>query len=239
VAVTTRSEDLLRRALQHDDPDDSLRAVAALRARLNAVEEDHVRDALRAGSSWADIARSLGISRQAAHRRFAERCRPDADPAAAAVIGATPQARQVVRVAAEEAAAMGHVSAGPEHLLLALLRDDVGPAVQALEELDVYYSVVRREVRALYGDGETSPEPKGGRAPISTRARRILERAVREAVESEATEVGVEHILLAVVRDTEGGAARALAALGVTPRRVEMRLRRAVVGPRPPAVALR
>lgn len=237
--MSTRSEDLLRRALQHADPDDGLRAVAALRARLNALEEDHVRDALRAGSSWADIARSLGISRQAAHKRYAARCRPAADPAATAAIGATAQARQVIRVAAEEAAALGHVSAGPEHLLLALLRDDVGPAVQALEELDVYYSAVRREVRVLYGEGETLPEPRGGRAPISARARRVLERAVREAVESDASEVGVEHVLLAVLRDTEGGAVRALSALGVTPRRVEMRLRRAVVGPRPPAVALR
>ena len=123
---------------------------------------------------------------------------------------------------------MGHVSAGPEHLLLALLRDDQGPAVLALEKLDVHYSSVRREVRALYGETESNggPESTPRKAPISARAREALERAVRLAAANEDTKVGVEHILIAVLRDSSGGAVRALGALGVSPRRVEATLRR-------------
>jgi hypothetical protein len=238
--VTSHSEELLRRASRHDDPERALRAVTALRARLNALEEEHVRIAILAGLSWGEIARALGVSRQAAHKRFAERCRFHAGPSAAA-IGASVQARLAIRIAAEEAASMRHSSAGPEHLLLALLREDVGPAVQALEELGVHYSAVRREVRALYGESDeaVSAEPPSRHAPISARARKALERAVREAVAAGADEVGVEHVLLGVLGDPVGGAVRALAALGITPRRVEARLRRIVSGPLPLVAALR
>jgi hypothetical protein len=215
--VANRSEDLARRASRLDDPEAGLRALTALRVRLNAVEEEHVRNAVRAGMSWGQIGRSLGISRQAAHKRFASRCRPDPS-VSAATIAATAQARRAVRIAAEEAASMGHASAGPEHLLLALLRDDQGPAVHALEKLGVHYSSLRREVRALYGETEPNgaPEPTARKAPISARARETLERAVRLAAASEDREVGVEHVLFAVMRDSGGGAVRALAALGVT-----------------------
>ncbi len=229
----------MSRAARLDDPEAGLRAISALRARLNALEEEHIRNALAAGQSWGEIARVLGVSRQAAHKRFAERCRPDAGPPAATGVGATAQARRAVRIASEEAASMGHVSAGPEHLLLALLRDDVGPTVQALEELGVHYSAVRREVRALYGESDKAgAEPSSRLAPISARARQALERAVRAAVSSQADEVGVEHVLLGVLGDSVGGAVRALAELGISPRRVETRLRRNLDDVRPLAGAL-
>jgi ClpA/ClpB-like protein len=237
---TNRSEDLARRVSQFDDPEAALRAVAALRARLTTLEEEHVRNALRAGASWGRIGRSLGITRQAAHKRFAARCRPDPELASAQTASTT-QARRAVRFAAEEAASMGHASAGPEHLLLALLRDDQGLAVLALEQLDVHYSSARREVRALYGETEAngSPEPASRKALISARAREALERAVRLAAANGDKEVGVEHILVAVMRDPGGGAVRALAALGVSPRRVEATLRRVAGGRPPKASALR
>jgi hypothetical protein len=240
-SVSTRAEDLVRRAARLDDPEDGLRAVSALRASLNALEEDHVRNALVAGRSWGQIARAIGISRQAAHKRFADRCRPEERPPAAAAIGASAQARRAVRIAVEEAASMGHASAGPEHLLLALLRDDVGPAVHALEELGVHYSAARREVRALYGESDdlAGAEPAVRRVPVSARARQALERAVREAVAAGADEVGVEHVLLGVLGDAPGGAVRALAALGITPRRVQTRLRRILSGSLALTAALR
>jgi ATP-dependent Clp protease ATP-binding subunit ClpC len=149
-------------------------------------------------------------------------------------VGATEQARHVVRIATEEAAAMGHVSTGPEHLLLALLRDDEGPAVLALEEQGVHYSVARRSVRRLYGqpDAPDGPPLPGTRAPISNRAREALERAIREAIARGDALVGVEHVLTVLLRDTGGGAVRALEGLGIDPGAVASGLSARLAGGR-------
>ncbi len=237
--MANRPDELLQRALAEDDPEAALRAVTALRARLTALEDDHVRNAVRAGISWADIARALGISRQAAHKRFAARSRADEPPRIKGTTHTTEQARRTVLIATEEAAALGHPSAGSEHLLLALLRDDTGPVVAALEELGVSRGAVRREVRALYGDAEAELDSRHGRAPISARGHRALESAIREASESGAPEVAVEHVLLGTLRDAEGGAVRVLEALGLTAGAVEAGLRAALDEPQPPPARLR
>ena len=115
---------------------------------------------------------------------------------------------------------MGHRSVGPEHLLLGLLRDDRGPAIEALEAVGVSFAATRREVRRLYGDPEDGNGQDTGKpateAPISDRARGTLEQALAEAGRRSEAHLGVEHILAALLRDVPGGAVRALAALGVT-----------------------
>jgi ATP-dependent Clp protease ATP-binding subunit ClpA len=113
---------------------------------------------------------------------------------------------------------MSHPSVGPEHLLLALLRDDRGPAAEAFEAVGVSFAAARREVRRLYGEPEEGGEARAAAppAPISSRAREALERAAREA-ESNGRAVGVEHVLLGVLRDPQGGGVQVLAALGVPP----------------------
>lgn len=231
-SVGLRSVELARRATRLDRPEEGLRAVAALRSHLSALEEEHVRNAVLAGASWGKVAGLLGVSRQAVHKRYATRCRPP-DPATNTEVPATEQARQVVRIASEEAAAMGHGTTGPEHLLLALLRDDRGAAVLALEGVDVSYSAARREVRRLYGQPENGdgPPPNQVRAPISARAREALEHAVREARSRGDATIGVEHVLLGVLRDREGGAAETLNGLGVHTEEVEERLLGVLVVP--------
>jgi ATP-dependent Clp protease ATP-binding subunit ClpA len=122
---------------------------------------------------------------------------------------------------------MGHRSVGPEHLLLGLLRDDAGPAAEALESLGVSFGAARREVRRLYGQAGTADEgaSPAAEAPISNRAQAALERALRESGRQEGRRVGVDHVLAALVRDPRGGAVQVLAALGVTPDQVERELR--------------
>ena len=121
---------------------------------------------------------------------------------------------------------MEHGSAGPEHLLLALLRDDRGPAVRALEAAGLSYSAARREVRRLYGQPDLDIEALSGRelAPVSARAQESLQQAVREAAARGDAALGVEHVLLGLLRESQGGAVGALGALGIVPSDIEQAL---------------
>src|SRR5687767_1725144 len=130
--VKSHSLELARRAARLEDPEGALQAVAALRPHLDTLEEQHVENALRTGSSWSDVARLLGVSRQAVHKRYAGRLRSHVSSKPRKT-QALDQVRETINLARQEAAAMEHGSVGPEHLLLALLRDDRGPAAGALE----------------------------------------------------------------------------------------------------------
>src|SRR5687767_1134346 len=161
------------------------------------------------------------MSKQAAHRRYAARLRPRLEAAESddSLRGITVQAREALEYAAQEAAAMGHPTVGPEHLLLALLRDDRGPAVAALEAVGVSFAAARREIRRLYGEPDDGDGDGGGGgpapAPLSARARSVLHHALRGAARTGAGAVGVEHFLLGLLHDPQGGAVRVLERLGV------------------------
>lgn len=225
--------DLARRAGETNHPDEGLSAVAALRRHLDALEEHHVELALRQGWSWSRVAEQLGMSKQAAHSRYADRLRPRLEAAESddSLRGITVQAREALEYAAQEAAAMGHPTVGPEHLLLALLRDDRGPAVAALEAVGVSFAAARREIRHLYGDPDDGDGDGGGGpapAPLSARARGVLHHALRGAARTGAGAVGVEHLLLGLLHDPQEGAVRVLERLGVLPADVEEALAQAL-----------
>jgi hypothetical protein len=220
--VKSNTLDLARRAAETNHPDEGLSAVAALRRHLDALEEHHVELALRQGWSWSRVADQLGVSKQAAHHRYAARLRPRLEAAESddSLRGITVQAREALEYAAEEAAAMGHPTVGPEHLLLALLRDDRGPAVAALEAVGVSFAAARREIRRLYGEPDDGDGDGGGPsapAPLSARARGVLHHALRGAARTGAGAVGAEHFLLGLLHDPQGGAVRVLERLGVLP----------------------
>jgi hypothetical protein len=230
--VKAKATELARRASRTKRPDEGLAAVTALRRHLDMLEEAHVERALKQGWSWRQIGAHLGVTKQAAHRRYAARLRARlADRGGRKAPGVTSQTRETLAFARQEAAAMSHPSVGPEHLLLALLRDDRGPAAEAFEAVGVSFAAARREVRRLYGEPEEGGEAPAAAppAPISSRAREALERAAREA-ESNGRAVGVEHVLLGVLRDPQGGAVQVLAALGVLPADLENALAVALAG---------
>jgi transposase-like protein len=106
---------LLERALTVPAPIESLATLAELRHELDELERTHVARALQAGESYADIARPLGISRQAAHRRYRDLA--SAPPARPTL---SPEARAALLKAREEAARHGSVSIDSTHLLLAI-----------------------------------------------------------------------------------------------------------------------
>jgi ATP-dependent Clp protease ATP-binding subunit ClpA len=100
-----------------------------------------------------------------------------------------------------------HNYIGTEHILLGLLREQEGPAAQALESLGITLERVRAQIVRIVGSGE---EVTSGQIPFTPRAKRVLELALREALSLGHNDIGTEHILLGLVRENEGVASRIL-----------------------------
>jgi ATP-dependent Clp protease ATP-binding subunit ClpC len=119
----------------------------------------------------------------------------------------TERAGQVVVLSQEEARALKHNYIGTEHLLLGLLAEEEGLAAQSLVALDITVERVRAQVVRIVGSGE---EVTSGQIPFTPRAKKVLELALREALSLGHNYIGTEHILLGLVRENEGVAARIL-----------------------------
>jgi ATP-dependent Clp protease ATP-binding subunit ClpC len=120
----------------------------------------------------------------------------------------TDQARQVVVLAQEEARGLGHQHIGTEHLLLGVLREEDGIAARALRALGVQFDRARAHVLELVGPGE--PGGTSGQIPFTPRGKKVLELSLREALALHHDYIGTEHILLGLVRESEGVGARVL-----------------------------
>jgi hypothetical protein len=123
----------------------------------------------------------------------------------------TDRARNVVRVAQDEARRLGHASVGTEHLLLGLLAEPEGIGARALVALGRPVDGLRAEVEHAAGRGEGAP---AGHLPFQPRSKKVLELSLREALALGHNYIGTEHILLGLVRE-EGAAARVLVAQGL------------------------
>jgi hypothetical protein len=223
-------------AAEEQTPDEGLRTVAALRERLDALEGLHVENAVRAGWSWRQVADVLGVTKQAVHKKHAKRvaekrsAEPGADDVEHNRLLVTGPARESVQFAREEAAALCSSDVAPEHLLVGLLRDDRGPVVRALGSLGISLEHAREEVARLHARrrpprARAVESPAAGeRLPVSAAARDVMEQALREAVKRRDGHLGVEHLLLALLRDRRAVPARALVALGTTGDEIERAL---------------
>ena len=137
---------------------------------------------------------------------------PSAAPSRAASISRfTDRARRVVVLAREEAGTLGHDYIGTEHILLGLLREGEGVAARALEAMGVSLEAARQHVEEIIGRGQQVPS---GRMPFTPRARRVLELALREALQLGHNHIGPEHVLLGLIREGDGVAAQVLVRLG-------------------------
>jgi ATP-dependent Clp protease ATP-binding subunit ClpA len=119
----------------------------------------------------------------------------------------TERARQVVVLAQDEARTLKHNYIGTEHILLGLLREEEGLAARVLGSLDITVEEVRAQVVLIIGRGD---EVVAGHVPFTPRAKKVLELALREALSLGHNFIGTEHILLGLVREKEGVAARIL-----------------------------
>jgi ATP-dependent Clp protease ATP-binding subunit ClpC len=120
----------------------------------------------------------------------------------------TERARQVVVLAQDEARTLKHNYIGTEHLLLGLLREPEGVAKRVLESLGITGENVRGQVVRIVGEGEGPVA--AGQIPFTPRAKKVLELSLREALSLGHRHIGTEHVLLGLIRESEGVAARIL-----------------------------
>ncbi|EEI64194.1 MULTISPECIES: ATP-dependent Clp protease ATP-binding subunit [Corynebacterium] len=129
----------------------------------------------------------------------------------------TDRARRVIVLAQEEARMLNHNYIGTEHILLGLIHEGEGVAAKALESMGISLEDVRKEVEELIGPGS---QPPSGHIPFTPRAKKVLELSLREGLQMGHKYIGTEFLLLGLVREGEGVAARVLVKLGADLPRV-------------------
>ncbi|MES2996450.1 MAG: ATP-dependent Clp protease ATP-binding subunit [Verrucomicrobiota bacterium] len=125
----------------------------------------------------------------------------------------TPRAQQVLALARKEADRFNHSYVGTEHLLLGLIKLGQGVAVNVLERMGLELEAVRMEVEKEVGSGP--PQKSSGSIPYTPRVKKVLALANKEAKALNHSYVGTEHLLLGLLREGEGVAARVLKRLDV------------------------
>jgi hypothetical protein len=123
----------------------------------------------------------------------------------------TNRARSVVKLAQEEARRLDHNYIGTEHVLLGMLREPDGIGARALAALGVSLAGVRADVERIIGTGKGAP---AGHIPFTPRAKKVLELSLREALKLHHNYIGTEHIVLGLVREGKGVAAKILVESG-------------------------
>jgi ATP-dependent Clp protease ATP-binding subunit ClpA len=195
---------LAAEAAAASEPRDALRAVSELRRELDAFERRQVAVALSEGATFAQIARDVGVSRQAVHRRFRDLADREAVPATSADV------RRILREARDDAVALGARSLGSEHVLLATLRAEDVPAAALLRTSGASFD----RAKALV-EGSSVRVPLFRRGGVSGDQPSLMAAPMAEARRRGAQRVEVEDLIIGMLSDESGGAARILRALGV------------------------
>jgi len=184
-----------------------------------------VDQARRSGASWTDIGRSMGVTKQAAQKRFVRKGSgepADLDPSQG-FSRFTERARNVVMAAQNEARAAANDTIRPEHLVLGLLSEPDALAAGSIVAQGVPPDTVRQTVTAtLPPAADQVPEL----IPFDSQARKALELTFREALRMGHNYIGTEHILLALLELEDGTGV--LAGLGVDKATAETHITDAV-----------
>jgi hypothetical protein len=175
-----------------------------------------VDEARGVGASWTEIGQSLGVTKQAAQKRFVVR------GASAALARFTEPARRAIIASQDEARRTGQARVGSEHIVLGILTEPRSLAARAVEAQGVPLDAARSKLaHALGPPVEDVPD----HIPYSADAKKVRELALREARRLGHALIGTDDLLLAVLRDGRGPAARGLSTLGVHRDRTERCLR--------------
>jgi len=185
-----------------------------------------VDQARRSGASWTDIGRSMGVTKQAAQKRFVPRAGGEASELEPGERFSrfTARARNVVTAAHDEARAAGHHLVRPEHLVLGLLVEPLGLGAQAIAAQGVSAEAVRSAVAAVLPPRAAEPAPEA--IPHDVAVRKVLDLCFREALRLGHNYIGTEHILLALLEFSDG--AGVLTGLGIDKAKAEANINRAL-----------
>ncbi|UUU24052.1 Clp protease N-terminal domain-containing protein [Streptomyces sp. DSM 40750] len=210
----------------HPEPLDQLQDAVIAADHLGDVA-DHlighfVDQARRSGASWTEIGKSMGVTRQAAQKRFVPKAEADLDPSQG-FSRFTPRARNVVMAAHNEAKTAGNTEMVPAHLALGVLAEPEGLGAKAIVAQGVAPEAVRQAATAVLPP--TSPEVPE-LIPYNSDAKKVLELTFREALRLGHNYIGTEHILLALLEFENGQGV--LSGLGVTKQATEADVARAL-----------
>jgi len=204
---------------------DHVSAAVGISEHLGEVS-DHlighfVDQARKTGASWTEIGRSMGVTKQAAQKRFvakdtdwqtllqeAFRAHPFAR--------FTDRARRAVQAAQHDAREHRHDHIGTEHLALGILTEPEGLAARAVEALGVPREAARQALIATLPPPDGQTPVTDDKIPFTQPARKVLELALREALLLGHNYIGTEHLLLGLLDEEDGLGARTLSDLGVT-----------------------
>ncbi|MFG2289502.1 Clp protease N-terminal domain-containing protein [Streptomyces sp. NPDC048595] len=206
-SVPVRLDDLIEAIKKvHTDALDQLTDAVIAADHLGDVA-DHlighfVDQARRSGASWTDIGKSMGVTRQAAQKRFVPKAPGDTELDPNQGFGRyTPRARSVVVGAQNAAHAAGNNEIGTAHLVLGLLTESEALAANVIRAQGVDLDTVRQAATAaLPAAAESMP----ALIPFDADAKKALELTFREALRLGHNYIGTEHILLALLEHENG-----------------------------------
>jgi ATP-dependent Clp protease ATP-binding subunit ClpA len=222
IANPVRLDDLISAIKKvHDEPleqlTDAMLAAEALGEVADHLIGHFVDQARRSGASWTEIGQCMGVTKQAAQKRFVPKAQTDPINPNDGFSRFTPRARNVVVEATNKAHAMSNDEIQPGHLLLALFADPASVAVRLLENQGVDADAAAAAVKPS--------EPVAAMPaliPFSGAARKVLELTFREALRMGHNYIGTEHVLLALFEaESDDGP---LHTLGVHKQRIEAEL---------------
>jgi len=209
---------------QEGTPLDHVSGAVQVSERLDELA-DHlighfVDQARRAGASWTEIGQAMGVSKQAAQKRFVPKADDWQGPLAADFAAHpfsryTDRARRTVAAAEEEARSRNFEYIGTEHMALGLLHEPDGLAAKAIEGLGVSVDTARDALVAALPKGSASG-PVLKHIPFAPKAKKAMELAVRDALQLAHNYIGTEHLLLGVLDVEDGLGATTLTGLGIT-----------------------
>jgi hypothetical protein len=189
-----------------DDPLEQLSDAVVTAGHLSELA-DHlighfVDQARRAGASWTDIGKSMGVTKQAAQKRFVPKAgaEPMLDPNAG-FARFTDRARKVVVASQVEARRFGNPEIQPEHLVLGLLSQPEGLAAQVIIAKGIGLDAVRRVAEAAL---PAASDEVPALIPFNGQSRKALELTFRQALRLGTDYIGTEHVLLALLELEDG-----------------------------------
>ncbi|GAB2862813.1 Clp protease N-terminal domain-containing protein [Streptomyces deserti] len=220
IKSSVRLDDLIEAIKKaHAEPLEQLQDAVIAAEHLDEVA-DHlighfVDQARRSGASWTDIGKRMGVTRQAAQKRFVPKEGTDLD-ASQGFSRYTPRARNAVMAAHNEAKSARSAEGLPEHLVLGLLAEREGLAAKAIAAQGVTLDAVREAATAaLPPAADEVPEL----VPYGPAAKKVLELTFREALRLGHNYIGTEHLLLALLEHENGTGV--LSGLGIDKARTE------------------